>query len=82
MNAFRNIDSLLRVMAWGKDLLKFLFIGRKTPSLRQEQAVENFFSGDERRLNLLPAAVTATTLSFRALARWMLPTRESFLWYS
>ncbi|MBQ7750006.1 MAG: hypothetical protein IJR77_02135 [Bacteroidales bacterium] len=53
MNAFRNIDSLLRVMAWGKDLLKFLFIGRKTPSLRQEQAVENFFSGDERRLNLL-----------------------------
>ncbi len=53
MNAFRNIDSLLRVMAWGKDLLKFLFIGRKTPLLRQEQAVENFFSGDERRLNLL-----------------------------
>lgn len=53
MNAFRNIDSLLRVMAWGKDLLKFLFTGRKAPVLRQEQAVENFFSGDESRLNLL-----------------------------
>lgn len=53
MNAFRNIDALLRVIAREKELLKFLFTGRKAPSLRPEQAIEHFLEGDERRLNLL-----------------------------
>lgn len=53
MNAFRNIDALLRVMAREKELIKFLFTGRKAPSLRPEQAMEHFLEGDERRLNLL-----------------------------
>lgn len=53
MNAFRNIDALLRVIAREKELIKFLFTGRKAPSLRPEQAVEHFLEGDERRLNLL-----------------------------
>lgn len=53
MNAFRNIDALLLVFVREKALLKFLFTGRKAPVLRQEQALENFMAGDERRLNLL-----------------------------
>ena len=53
MNAFRDIDSLLRVISREKDLIRFLFTGRKAPSLRYEQAVENFLSSDERRINLL-----------------------------
>lgn len=53
MNAFRNIDALLRVIAREKELIKFLFTGRKAPSLRPEQAMEHFLEGDERRLNLL-----------------------------
>ena len=53
MNAFRDIDSLLRVISREKDILRFLFISRKAPSLRSEQALENFLSSDERRLNLL-----------------------------
>ena len=53
MTAFRDIDALLRVMAREKDLLKFLFTGRKAPSLRQEEALENFLGRDERRLQLL-----------------------------
>ena len=53
MNAFRDIDALLRVIAREKELLKFLFTGRKAPSLRPEQAMEHFLEGDERRLNLL-----------------------------
>lgn len=53
MNAFRDIDALLRVIAREKELLRFLFTGRKAPSLRWEQAVENFCASDERRLRLL-----------------------------
>jgi hypothetical protein len=53
MNAFRDIDALLRVIAREKEILKFLFTGRKAPSLREEQALENFLSRDERRLGLL-----------------------------
>lgn len=53
MNAFRSIDALLRVIAREKELIKFLFTGRKAPSLRPEQAMEHFLEGDERRLNLL-----------------------------
>ena len=53
MNAFRDIESLLRVISRDKDLLRFLFTGRKAPALRQEQAVDNFLAGDERRLSLL-----------------------------
>lgn len=53
MNAFRDIDSLLRVISREKDILRFLFISRKAPSLRSEQALENFLSSDERRMNLL-----------------------------
>lgn len=53
MNAFRDIDSLLRVISREKDILRFLFTSRKAPSLRSEQALENFLSSDERRLNLL-----------------------------
>ena len=53
MNAFRDIESLLRVISREKDILRFLFTSRKAPSLRTEQALENFLSSDERRLNLL-----------------------------
>ena len=53
MNAFRDIDSLLRVISREKDILRFLFISRMAPSLRSEQALENFLSSDERRLHLL-----------------------------
>ena len=53
MNAFRDIDSLLRVISREKDILRFLFTSRKAPSLRSGQALENFLSSDERRLNLL-----------------------------
>ena len=53
MNAFRDIDALLRVLAREKELLKYLFGSRKRPCLRQEQAVENFLGGDERRLRQL-----------------------------
>ena len=53
MNAFRDIDSLLRVISREKDILRFLFTSRKAPSLKSGQALENFLSSDERRLNLL-----------------------------
>ncbi|MBQ7422360.1 MAG: hypothetical protein IJV27_09510 [Prevotella sp.] len=53
MNAFRDIDALLKAIAREKDLLKFLFTSRKAPSLRTEQALENFLSQDSRRLEYL-----------------------------
>ena len=53
MNAFRDIDALLKAIAREKELLKFLFTGRKAPSLRAEQALENFLSQDSRRLEYL-----------------------------
>ena len=53
MNAFRDIDALLKAIAREKELLKFLFTGRKAPSLRAEQALENFLSQDRRRLEYL-----------------------------
>ena len=58
MNAFRNIDELLLVFSREKELLRFLFTSRKTPSLRSEQALEHFLSQDSRRLaNLLEHGV-------------------------
>jgi len=53
LNAFRNIDALLKAIAREKELLKFLFTGRKAPSLRAEQALENFLSQDRCRLEYL-----------------------------
>lgn len=53
MNAFRDIDALLKAIAREKELLKFLFTGRKAPSLRTEQALENFLSQNSRRLEYL-----------------------------
>lgn len=53
MNAFRDIDALLRMIAREKEILKFLFTGRKAPALRQEDALEHFLGGDQRRLGLL-----------------------------
>ena len=53
MNAFRDIDALLRVISREKDILRFLFTGRKAPSLRAEQALEYFLSQDSRRLEYL-----------------------------
>ncbi len=53
MNAFRDIDALLRMIAREKEILKFLFTGRKAPSLRREEALEHFLGGDRRRLGLL-----------------------------
>ena len=53
MIAFRDIDALLRVIAREKEILKFLFTGRKGPALRQEEALEHFLGGDRRRLGLL-----------------------------
>ena len=53
MNAFRDIDALLRVIAREKEILKFLFTGRKAPSLRPEEALGSFLGRDERRLGLL-----------------------------
>ena len=53
MNAFRNIDALLLVFTREKQLLRFLFTGRKAPSLRAEQALEHFLSQDSRRLEYL-----------------------------
>ena len=38
MNAFSDIDALLRVISREKDILRFLFVNRKAPSLRREQA--------------------------------------------
>ena len=31
MNAFSDIDVLLRVISRGKDILRFLFVSRKAP---------------------------------------------------
>ena len=53
MNAFSDIDALLRVISREKDILRFLFVSRKVPSLRREQALENFLSQDTRRLDYL-----------------------------
>ena len=53
MNAFRDIDALLRMIAREKEILKFLFTGRKAPTLRREEALENFLDRDERRMGLL-----------------------------
>jgi hypothetical protein len=53
MNVFRDIDALLRMIAREKEILKFLFTGRKAPSLRPEQALENFLEQDSRRLEYL-----------------------------
>lgn len=53
MNAFSDIDSLLRVISREKDILRFLFVSRKAPSLRAEQALEHFLSQDSRRLDYL-----------------------------
>ena len=53
MIAFRDIDALLRMIAREKEILKFLFTGRKAPSLRTEQALEGFLGRDQRRLGLL-----------------------------
>ncbi len=53
MNPFSDIDSLLRVISREKDILRFLFTGRKAPSLRSEQALEHFLSQDGRRLAYL-----------------------------
>ena len=53
MNAFSDIDSLLRVISREKDILRFLFVSRKAPSLRTEQALEHFLSQDRRRLEYL-----------------------------
>lgn len=53
MNAFRDIDALLRVISREKDILRFLFVSRKAPSLRTEQALEHFLSQDSRRLEFL-----------------------------
>ena len=53
MNSFRDIDALLKAIAREKELLKFLFTGRKAPSLRAEQALENFLSQNSRRLEYL-----------------------------
>lgn len=36
-----------------KDILRFLFVSRKAPSLRAEQALEHFLSQDSRRLDYL-----------------------------
>lgn len=46
MNAFRDIDALLRMIAREKEILKFLFTGRKGPALRQKEALEDFLGGD------------------------------------
>ena len=53
MNAFSDIDSLLRVISREKDIIRFLFVSRKAPSLRTEQALEHFLSQDSRRLEYL-----------------------------
>ena len=53
MIAFRDIDALLRMIAREKEILKFLFTGRKAPSLRTEEALEGFLGRDQRRLGLL-----------------------------
>lgn len=53
MNAFSDIEELLRVISREKDILRFLFVGRKAPSLRAEQALEHFLSQDSRRLEYL-----------------------------
>ncbi len=53
MNAFRDIDALLRMIAREKEILKYLFTGRKAPSLRREEALEHFLSQDGRRLDYL-----------------------------
>jgi len=53
MNAFRDIDALLLAITREKPIIRFLFTGRKAPSLRQEEALENFLGRDERRLGLL-----------------------------
>ena len=53
MNAFSDIDALLRVISREKDILRFLFVSRKAPSLRAEQALEHFLSQDSRRLEYL-----------------------------
>ena len=53
MNAFSDIDSLLRVISRKKDILRFLFVSRKAPSLRPEQALENFLEEDSPRLEYL-----------------------------
>ena len=53
MNAFSDIDSLLRAISREKDILRFLFVSRKAPSLRPEQALENFLEQDSRRLEYL-----------------------------
>lgn len=41
------------MIAREKEILKFLFTGRKAPALRQEEALEHFLGGDRRRLGLL-----------------------------
>lgn len=53
LNAFRDIEALLRVISREKEIIRFLFTSRKAPSLHCEEAMENFFAQDERRLNLL-----------------------------
>ena len=53
LNTFRDIEALLRVISREKEIIRFLFTSRKAPSLHYEEALENFFAQDERRLNLL-----------------------------
>ena len=53
MIAFRDIDALLRMIAREKEILKFLFTGRKAPSLRTDEALDGFLGRDQRRLGLL-----------------------------
>ena len=53
MNVFKDIEALLRMIVREKDLLKVLFTGRRTPSMRREDALERFLDRDEKRLDLL-----------------------------
>ena len=53
MNVFRDIDALLRMIAREKEILKFLFTGRKAPSLRPEQALEIIKKVDKMRENYI-----------------------------
>ena len=72
MNAFRDIDALLRMIAREKEILKFLFTGRKAPSLRQEEALEaGAFSGLGAGSRLSAAETgTESALFFPASDGW------------
>ena len=53
MKAFKDIEALLRMIGREKEILKFLFTGRRSPTLRLEEALGSFLGRDEHRLDLL-----------------------------